>query len=203
MLAFRDAGRRFGARRVFSGLDLDVPAGLRLLVVGGNGSGKTTLLRCLSGTLALTAGSGTVCGLRVGSPAARRLVGGCQAEHGLYDTLSAHDNLLLVARLRLPSHRVADAVAQVEQELDVEEFAGRPVQRCSAGMRARVTIARALLGDPAVLLLDEPSRSLDDRAHRLLWAALDRRPEVTCVVASHHAGDRTRCHRTLALPVRR
>jgi ABC-type multidrug transport system ATPase subunit len=204
MLALRDAGRRFGARRVFSGLDLDVPAGTRLLVVGGNGSGKTTLLRCLSGTLALTAGRGTVCGLRIGSQAARRLVGVCLAtEHALYDTLPAHDNLMLVARLRLPSHRVADAVAQVEQELDVEGFAGLPVQRCSAGMRARVTIARALLGDPAILLLDEPSRSLDDSAHGLLWAALDRRPDVACVVASHHAGDRTRCHRTLALPVRR
>jgi ABC-2 type transport system ATP-binding protein len=204
MLELRDAGRRFGTHRIFSGLDLDVPAGMRLLVAGGNGSGKTTLLRCLSGTLALSAGRGTVSGLRVGSLAARRLVGVClAAEHGLYGTLSAHDNLMLVARLRLPLHRVVGAVAQVERELDIERFAGEPVQHCSAGMRAKVTIGRALIGEPALLLLDEPSRSLDDRGRGLLWDALDRRPQVACVMASHHDDDRTRCHDVLTLPVQR
>ena len=204
MLRLRGAGRRFGRRRIFSGIDLDVPSGMRLLVSGGNGSGKTTLLRCLSGTLALTAGRATVSGLQVGSLAARHLVGVClAADHGLYNTLSAHDNLMLVARLRLRRQGAARAVAQVERELDIEGFADVPVQHCSAGMRARVTIGRALIGEPAVLLLDEPSRSLDDQARGLLWAALDRRPEVACVIASHQDDDRLRCHGTLTLPVHR
>jgi ABC-2 type transport system ATP-binding protein len=204
MLRTRGAERRFGSREIFSGLDLDVPLGMRLLLTGGNGAGKTTLLRCLAGTLALTGGGAWVAGRRAGSVAARRLVGVClTSEQGLYSKLTAHDNLMLVARLRLPGHSVTDAVAQVERELGIDSFAAIRLQQCSAGMRAKVAIGRALIGDPPVLLLDEPSRSLDEHAYRQLWAALDRRAGIACVMASHHEADRARCHDTLCLPVGR
>ncbi|WP_229401318.1 ABC transporter ATP-binding protein [Micromonospora okii] len=203
MLRLRRASRWFGRHPVFTGLDLDVPAGTRLLVTGGNGSGKTTLLRCLAGALSLTAGEATVAGHRAGSPPARRALSAClNPEQGLYDKLSGHDNLLLVARLRAGGGRAAArAVGQVQDEFEIGPYADMPVERCSAGMRARVTVARALLGDPAVLVLDEPGRSLDDGARALLWAALDRRPGLTCVLVSHHREDRQRCQRTLTFPV--
>ncbi|MEV4825523.1 ABC transporter ATP-binding protein [Micromonospora sp. NPDC049274] len=185
---------------IFTDLDLDVSAGARVLLGGSNGSGKTTLLRCLSGTLTLSAGQVTVGGHPVGSLPARRLTGVCLApEQGLYEKLSARENLALVARLRLPRRAVAPAVADLEQELDLTGYATVPVERCSAGMRARVSIARALVGAPALLLLDEPSRSLDDASRLLLWQALDRRPELSCVIASHHADDRRRCQSALTL----
>ncbi|MBQ1074974.1 ATP-binding cassette domain-containing protein [Micromonospora sp. C31] len=204
MLHLRRASRSFGRREVFSGLDLDVPAGTRLLVTGGNGSGKTTLLRCLAGTLALTSGTALVDGHPAGSPAARRALGLClNPEQGLYGRLSGRDNLLLAARLRLPRATARRAVVSIEDEFEIGPFARVPVQRCSAGMRARVTVARSLLAEPTALVLDEPGRSLDERARSLLWAALDRRPHLACVVVSHQSEDRNRCGRTLTLPVRR
>ncbi|SCF27979.1 ABC transporter ATP-binding protein [Micromonospora mirobrigensis] len=201
-LRVRDAARRFGSRPVFDGLDLDVPAGTRLLLDGRNGAGKTTLLRCLAGTLTFTAGEASVAGHPAGSAQARRLTGVCLTpEQGLYGRLSGHDNLLLAARLRLAGPAARTAVARLETELEIEPFARVPTERCSAGMRARVTIARALLGDPALLLLDEPGRSLDVHARALLWAALDRRRDLTCVLVSHHPEDRDRCDRALSFPV--
>ncbi|WP_326554513.1 ABC transporter ATP-binding protein [Micromonospora sp. NBC_01813] len=204
MLRLTGAGRAFGHHPVFSGLDLAVPPGTRLLLSGGNGSGKSTLLRCLAGALALSTGRALVAGWPAGSLAARRLVGAVLApEQGLYGRLSGHDNLMLVARIRLPAREAASAVAGLEEEFDLGEYVHVPVHRCSAGMRARVSVARALLGGPPVVLLDEAGRSLDDAARKLLWAALDRRPGLTCVVASHLAEDRSRCQQVLTMPVQR
>ncbi|MFF5171780.1 ATP-binding cassette domain-containing protein [Micromonospora sp. NPDC000089] len=204
MIRLRGVSRWFGRQPVFSGLDLDVPAGTRLLVTGGNGSGKTTLLRCLAGTLTLTGGEATVAGHPVGSMAARRVLGaGLTPEHGLYGALGALDNLLLAARLRLADRDARRAVTELTEEFDIGPYARMPVRRCSSGMRARVTIARALLGDPAALVLDEPGRSLDGSARALLWAALDRRPDLACVLVSHQPEDSARCQQTIEFPVRR
>lgn len=204
MLRLSAGSRRFGQRVIFTDLDLDLPAGDRLLVGGPNGSGKTTLLRCLAGTLTLDRGEVTIAGHPVGSLPARRLTGSClNPEQSLYARLSGRDNLRLVATLRLSGRAAAEAVADVEREFEVDGVGGVPVERCSTGTRARFTLARALLGDPAVLLLDEPGRSLDGRARELLWAALDRRPWLTCVIASHDPQDRAHCHHTLTLPARR
>lgn len=204
MLRLRGAGRAFGRRPVFADLHLDVPPGMRLLLGGPNGSGKTTLLRCLAGSLALTSGEGSVRGAPIGSPAARARTGAClTSERGLYDELTARQNLVLVARLRLPWRAVAGAVAQIEEELNLVSFATVPLQRCSTGMRAQVGFGRALLGEPPLLLLDEPTRSLDTGAHDLLWSALDRRPATACVLSSHQDLDRARCHETMTLPGRR
>ncbi|WP_089155889.1 ABC transporter ATP-binding protein [Micromonospora sp. NBS 11-29] len=204
MLRLDGAGRAFGRRPIFSGLDLEVAPGTRLLLSGGNGAGKTTLLRCLAGVLALSRGRATVAGHPAGSHAARRLVGVAFApEQTLCSGLSGHDNLMLVARMRLPERRAVAEVARIEEEFGLTGYARVPASRCSAGMRARISVARALLGEPPVVLLDEPGRSLDADARALFWAALDRRPALTCVFASHLTEDRARCDRALELPVRR
>lgn len=200
VLRIADARCSVGGHRIFSGLSLDVRVGERVHLGGPNGSGKTTVLRCVGGTMCIDRGWIQIDGAPAGSARARALTGLCiDPERGLYPKLSGHDNLLLAARLRLPGRQVGTAVDLVERELAITPFAARAVHDYSAGMRARVTVARALLGRPAVLLLDEPTRSLDADGRELLWAALDRRPGVACVIASHLLGDRDRCDRSVDL----
>lgn len=107
-------------------------------------------------------------------------------------------NLILFARLRAMHARAAEqAVARLEEELELKEIAAKPVASCSTGMTQQLSFARSLLGAPKLLLLDEPTRSLDDRARTRFWAALGRRPELALLIATHRDDDIARCHETL------
>jgi ABC-type multidrug transport system ATPase subunit len=192
--------RRFGSRTVLDGIDLTVGVRERAGIWGPNGSGKTTLLRCLAGTLTPSAGRAAVLGHPSGSRAARHALGVCLAqERAFYGRLSGRENLLFAARLRMRPGAAADAVAAICDELALGAFAEKPVERYSSGMRARLALGRVLLGHPEVILLDEPTRSLDDAASRLVWAALARRPGLTVLVASPRRDDLTWCSRVVDL----
>jgi ABC-type multidrug transport system ATPase subunit len=187
--------RRFGEREVLLGLELRLWAGERLAVTGPNGSGKTTLLRCISGTLTPSGGRIEVCGHEAGSLAARRRIGvSLSQERSFYLRLSGRNNLLFFARLR--HRRESDARRATEQlieELELETIAAERVDRCSTGMVQQLALARALLGSPALLVLDEPTRSLDPGAVERLWGAIDRRAGLTLLIATHRSDDVDRC----------
>jgi len=196
--------RRFGAREVVHSLDLEVAWGERVALGGANGSGKTTVLRCVAGTLTPTAGRVEVGGHPAGTLEARRLVGASLSqERSFYLRLSGHANLRFFARLRYRSEREALArVAALEDELDLGEIARQRVDRCSSGMIQQLALARALLGEPALLVLDEPTKSLDVDARARLWGALDRRRADTAVLfATHLDEDFDHCDHRLSLPV--
>jgi ABC-2 type transport system ATP-binding protein len=202
VLSIEGLGRRFGSHEVIESLTLSVEAGERVALRGPNGSGKTTVLRCVAGTVAPTRGSISVAGYPAGSVDARGLIGASLSqERSFYLRLSGHANLLCFARLRLTSE--AEAVEQVgalERELAIEDFASRRADTYSAGMLQQLAFARALLGDPALLLLDEPTRSLDDKAVERFWRALDRRPNAAVVVATHNRDDLGHCGGRIELP---
>ena len=196
----RELTRRFGARTVLDRINLTIGVRERAGIWGPNGSGKTTLLRCLAGTLTPSAGHAFVLGQPSGSRGAQSALGVCLGqERAFYGRLSARENLLFAARLRMNPAAVARAVATVCDEMELGSFIDRPVERCSSGMRARLALARALLGDPGVVLLDEPARSLDDPASQLVWAALARRPDLTVVIASPRREDLAWCSRVIDL----
>jgi ABC-type multidrug transport system ATPase subunit len=185
---------------VLDRIDLAIAVGERAGVWGSNGSGKTTLLRCLAGTLTPSAGRALILGQPSGSRAARRTVGVCLGqERAFYGRLSGRENLLFAARMRMRPGRAAAQVAAICDELALGSFAEQRVERYSSGMRARLAVGRALLGQPEVVLLDEPTRSLDDPAGQLVWAALERRPGLTVVVASPRRDDLARCSRVIDL----
>ena len=191
-----------GGRSVLRDVTLDVRAGERVVLRGPNGAGKTTLLRCLAGVLPVRSGRITIAGHRAGTPAAGAALGICLApEGGLYPALSGRDNLLFAARLAGWGVAAGQAVARVSAELGVPGDVRLPAGRYSAGMRARVGIARALIGEPQVVLLDEPTRSLDEEGRVLFWAALRARPALTVVLASHLDQDARNCDRPLHLGV--
>lgn len=201
ILTIRGLSRSFGRQEIVRDLDLTVARGERVALRGPNGAGKTTILRCITGALVPTAGDVRIGGHAAGSQDARRLVGASLSqERSFYLRLTGSENLLFFAQLR--HRRSADALAQVralEEELEIEQIAAKRMDSCSTGMLQQVALARALLGNPQLFVLDEPTRSLDEGAKKRLWAAFDRRPDTAVVIATHLADDLDHCGRHVDL----
>ena len=188
--------RSFGHREVLSDFNLVAQAGTRVALTGPNGSGKSTLLRCISGSVRPSRGQISIEGHPAGTVQAKNRIGvSLSQERSFYMRLTGLQNLLYWARLRrLPTGMSPrDHVTEVIKELEMTDIAAKRVDRCSTGMVQQLTFARALLGDPPLLLLDEPTRSLDKEAVGRLWAALDRRPAAAVLLATHRAEDIERC----------
>lgn len=202
VLSVQRVSRRFGDNDVLRSVDLALGEGERLALRGPNGSGKTTLLRCVAGTLQPTRGRVLVGGHEAGTVEARRLLGASLSqERSFYQRLSGYANLLFFARVRHAGRgRAAATVDALVEELELKEIAAERVDRCSTGMIQQLALARALIGEPELLILDEPTRSLDEEAVRRLWAALDRRGRLALVLATHSDSDVSRCHGFLELP---
>jgi ABC-2 type transport system ATP-binding protein len=200
-LEIRGLTRSFAGVVVLDHVDLDLETGERVALRGPNGSGKTTLLRCIAGTLAPSAGQVRVGGHLAGSrPACALLGASLSQERSFYLRLTGRENLRFFARVRgLSSAQADSAVAALEDELQLADIAPRRVDRCSTGMVQQLAFARSLLGEPRLLLLDEPTRSLDAGAVERLWAAVDRRPELALLIATHRADDGARCGREIGL----
>ena len=176
--------KRFGDRAAVKDVSFEAAAGELVAVIGPNGAGKTTLLSVLAGILAPTEGS-------VSRPP--REVGWVPQQPAVYSKLSVAENLRLFARLE----RVADPDAAVVGALaltGLQERAGDELGRLSGGNRQRVNIAVGLLADPPLLLLDEPSSSLDPRQRERLWefiGGLTARG-TTVVFSTHNVGEAER-----------
>jgi ABC-2 type transport system ATP-binding protein len=193
--------RDFDGRTVLDKFDLDLARGERVALLGPNGSGKSTVLRCVAGTVTPTEGRIDVLGHRAGTLRARQLVGVSLAQERSFDLrLTGRANLLLFARLRGSSVRsAARSVDALEDELELAEITRQWVAKCSTGMTQQLAFARALLGDPPLVLLDEPTRSLDDDARGRLWAAIRRRPAIAVLIATHRPEDVAECDRSVRL----
>lgn len=194
--------RAFGSTEVVRSFNADLGPGKRLGLHGPNGSGKSTILRCLSGTLTPTSGTVRVMGHESGSFEARFATGSSLAqERSFYRRLTGFENMLFFSRLRHRSRRAAgEQVRALEDELELGTILGRRVDRCSAGMVQQLSFARALLGSPRLLVLDEPTRSLDEGAIERFWGAIERRPDVAVVIASHIRADLEHCDGVHELP---
>ena len=176
-----DVMRRFGAKEALRGVSLAVPAGEVHALLGRNGAGKTTLLRVLTGLLDASAGSVRVAGIDVhGSPReVRRLIGVVPSgDRSFYLRLSGLENLVFFARLHgLPRARARERALRALAAVGLEAEARRPVHAYSHGMQKRLSVARALLTEPPVLLVDEATHDLDPegaaRVRRLAREAAD------------------------------
>jgi ABC-type multidrug transport system ATPase subunit len=178
MIAARGLGKRFGAKRALHGVDLELPAGGFAVVTGPNGSGKTTLLRICAG-LALPSEGELVVGVQ------RAQVGYLAHDPLVYRELSALENLELYGRLyRVPERR--ERVGILLERFGLWDERADRVSSYSRGMTQRLALCRALLHDPALLILDEPYAALDAQGAELLDAQFaELRGERTILVSTH------------------
>jgi heme exporter protein A len=183
-LAVEALSRHYGEREALSGVSLELDEGRTLVVFGPNGAGKTTLLRVFAGLLQPHSGDVRVLGHSLPSEvwAVRGRIGLLAHEPLLYRELTARENLRFHARL----HGVApERVAEVLEQVAMNNRSDEPLRTLSRGMVQRVAVARAVLHDPELLLLDEPHANLDPAAVELVAPLIGPGSGRTRVICSH------------------
>jgi ABC-2 type transport system ATP-binding protein len=187
-----------GGTLALDGISLRVSTGRVTGLLGPSGSGKSTLIRSVVGVQRITSGTVTVLGEAAGSASLRARIGYVTQAPSVYGDLSVRENLRYFGRIvGAPRQRIDEVIGIV----DLTPFAERVVDRLSGGQRARVSLATALLQDPEVLVLDEPTVGLDPVLRRDLW---DMFHELagrgrTLFVSSHVMDEAERCHDLLLL----
>ncbi len=187
-----------GRHHALAGLDLDVPPGQVVGLLGPSGSGKSTLMRSVVGVQVVTAGSVTVLGQPAGSPDLRHRVGYVTQAPSVYADLTVRDNLRYFATV-LGADRAA--VDRALEQTGMVRQAHQRASTLSGGQLSRVSLGAALLGDPELLVLDEPTVGLDPVLRRDLWGLFAdlAAAGTTLLVSSHVMDEATRCDRLVLL----
>jgi ABC-2 type transport system ATP-binding protein len=181
-----------GGVEAVRGVDLEVAEGEMFGLLGPNGAGKSTIVGMLTCTIAPSGGSGRLAGFDVGAaPLAARRISSVVFQEAVVDrALSGRDNLQLHARLwGVPAEAAAARIAELAEAFRLSELIDRPVETYSGGERRRLEIARALVSEPRVLFLDEPTVGLDPRVRRELLdliAGLRERNGMTTLLTTHY-----------------
>ena len=185
-------------RRILDGLSFTVPAGTLTGLIGPSGSGKTTLIRAIVGVQTIKNGTLTVLGESAGSKQLRSRVGYVTQAPAVYEDLTVEQNLRYFAALiRAPRSQVDEVVSHVQ----LEKRRRGLVKDLSGGEKARVSLGLALLGDPDILVLDEPTVGLDPLLRRDLWNLFRSLSDSgkTLIISSHVMDEAERCEQLLLL----
>jgi ABC-2 type transport system ATP-binding protein len=197
-IAVRDLLVRRGGVDVLHRISLDVPAGTVTGLLGPSGCGKSTLMRAIVGVQIVASGTVTVLGEPAGSRSLRARVGYVTQAPSVYGDLSVRENLRYFAAVLGTAPERVDAVIAT---VGMDAFEGRVVGSLSGGQRARVSLATALLNEPPLLVLDEPTVGLDPLLRRDLWQTFAGLAEAgtTLLVSSHVMDEADRCSHLLLM----
>jgi ABC-2 type transport system ATP-binding protein len=194
----RDLVVERGGKRVLPGITFAIPAGQVTGLLGPSGCGKTTLMRAIVGVQKLRSGTVEVLGTPAGSRPLRDRVGYVTQAASVYDDLSVHENLRFFARVLGAGD---DDIERCVDAVDLRDHLHQVVGNLSGGQRSRVSLAVALLRQPEVLVLDEPTVGLDPVLRRDLWAMFHRLADAgsAVLVSSHVMDEASRCDRLLLM----
>jgi len=197
VIAVRGLTKRFGGRTVVDNVDLTVNRGRICGFLGPNGSGKTTTLRMICGLIVPDAGEGEVLGLDLARKrnAIKAQIGYMTQKFGLFGDLTIRENLEFIARV----YGIDDRDRRVSESLERLGLATRADQmagKLSGGWKQRLALAAAVLHDPQILLLDEPTAGVDPQARREFWDQIHElaREGMTVLVSTHYMDEAERCH---------
>jgi len=199
-----DLVKEYDGTPALRGVSFEAYEGEVLGLLGPNGAGKTTLMNILAGILLPTSGRAEVLGHDVvaESRAVRELIGFCPQETVAYEELSALDNVMFYAGLYdLPRSEAKRKARELLEFVGLWDVAKRPVREFSGGMKRRLNLAIALVNDPRVLLLDEPTTGLDPRARREVWRYIEglRAEGRTILLATHYMEEADRLSDRVAI----
>ncbi|MBR4053248.1 MAG: ATP-binding cassette domain-containing protein [Clostridia bacterium] len=190
-IEIRNLSKNFGSKQAVCGLDMTVPMGAIYGFIGENGSGKSTTEKMLCGLIPKSGGSIKLCGRDHTDPEIRAKMGALIEVPGCFPSLTVWDNMMLHAtNLGLKDRE--KAVVEMLKTVRMEGAAGNKYKNCSLGMKQRVGIAMALLGDPALLVLDEPLNGLDADGMRIMrevFVDIVKEGKRTILVSSHLLGE--------------
>lgn len=191
VIAAQGLTKRFGDFTAVDGIDFEVPPGESFGLLGPNGAGKSTTMRMVGAVSSRTAGELRVLGLDPDThgPEIRSLLGVVPQEDNLDTELRVRDNLIVYGRyFGIPRSVCASRADELLGFAQLEEKRNAKVDDLSGGMKRRLTIARALINEPRILMLDEPTTGLDPQARHVLWDRLFRLKErgTTLVLTTHY-----------------
>jgi lipooligosaccharide transport system ATP-binding protein len=191
LIEARGLVKRFGDFTAVDGIDVEVHAGEAFGFLGPNGAGKSSTMRMIGCVSAPTGGSLRILDLDPvhDGPAIRARLGVCPQQDSLDQELTVAENLTVYARyFGIPRKVARRRAAELMEFVQLSERAGDKVEPLSGGMKRRLTIARALVNEPAIVLLDEPTTGLDPQARHLVWERLFRLKQqgVTLVLTTHY-----------------
>jgi ABC-2 type transport system ATP-binding protein len=189
--------KSFGPRHVVKDVALQIEEGHITGFLGPNGSGKTTTLRMLCGLLTPDSGRGTVLGLDFPREAAaiKRQVGYMTQRFSLYEDLTIEENLSFIARVYSLDH-VARRVDETLERIGLNDRRKQLAGQLSGGWKQRLALAAAMLHEPKLLLLDEPTAGVDPQARREFWDKIHALSDtgITVLVSTHYMDEAERCH---------
>ncbi len=197
VIAVKGLTKRFAGRTVVDKFDLTVNQGRICGFLGPNGSGKTTTLRMICGLIIPDAGEGEVLGLDLRTQRGRikGQIGYMTQKFGLFGDLTIRENLEFIARVYGLDQRKARVDASLER-LGLASRADQLAGKLSGGWKQRLALAAAVLHDPKILLLDEPTAGVDPQARREFWDQIHElaREGMTVLVSTHYMDEAERCH---------
>ncbi|CAJ1230178.1 ABC transporter ATP-binding protein [Levilactobacillus zymae] len=196
MIDVRDVAKRFGDNVVLKQISLDLPAGRVMGLIGPSGAGKTTLVKAILGMEKVDSGTTTVLGTEMPNRQIMQKIGYMAQSDALYETLTARENLRFFGELMgVAGPALTSSITHVAQVVNLTEMLDRRVSAYSGGMKRRLSLAIALIADPDLLILDEPTVGIDPELRQQIWAELRtlKQHGKAILVTTHVMDEAERC----------
>lgn len=196
-IVLKKVNKSFGKKHILKDIDLQIPCGHIYGLLGPSGCGKTTVVKIMAGILEATSGETYVLDERMPQLNLMKKIGYMAQADALYTALSAMENLLFFGAIYgMSKAQIKNRATEVMELLNLSDDLQKPIQAYSGGMKRRLSLAIAILHNPPVLILDEPTVGIDPLLRKSIWKELNTMADkgVTIIVTTHVMDEAEKCH---------